>query len=198
MVTKLPFLTWPRNIIHYLCFLENFIFLKSTLYIKSYGHLNVWCYKRWIQIFSTEKTLSDPAFSIVRQAPGGAEAQTSKIKVNIYRLKWNFAWVIIFIKTFLMQNLGLIALLGLEIWRHKISLERREQVIKFCYLPPENRFNFKKNEGFFQNRSCQSKIDPLMSISAIFKQRKIFSFSKFLGCLDKKRAAANPLIDQFC
>ena len=40
-----------------LCCLENFIFLKSVQYIKIYGHLNVWCWKRWIQIFSTEKTL---------------------------------------------------------------------------------------------------------------------------------------------
>ena len=39
-----------------------------------------------------------------------------------------------------------------------------------------------------------------MSISAILKQRKIFSFSRFLGRLDEKRAAPtpSPLIDQFC
>ena len=55
MVTKLSFFTWPRDIIPYLCCLENFIFLKSILYIKSYGHLNVWCWKGWLQIFSTEK-----------------------------------------------------------------------------------------------------------------------------------------------
>ena len=36
----------------------------------------------------------------------------------------------------------LIALLVLEIRRPKISLERRERVIKFGYLPPENGFNF--------------------------------------------------------
>ena len=33
-------------------------------------------------------------------------------------------------------------LLVLEIWRHKISLKRREQVIKFGYLPSENGLNF--------------------------------------------------------
>ena len=32
-----------------------------------------------------------------------------------------------------------------------------------------------------------------MSISAIFKQRKFFSFSKFFKRLDEKRAAATPL-----
>ena len=40
------------------------------------------------------------------------------------------------------------------------------------------------------------KLTP-MSISAIFKQRKNFSFSKFLGRLNEKRAAATALIDQF-
>ena len=39
----------------YLCCLRNFIFWESVQYIKSYGHLNVWWWKRWIQIFSTEK-----------------------------------------------------------------------------------------------------------------------------------------------
>ena len=37
---------------------------------------------------------------------------------------------------------------SLEIWRHKISLGRREQVIKFGYLPPENGFNLKKKMSF--------------------------------------------------
>ena len=35
-----------------------------------------------------------------------------------------------------------------------------------------------KNEFYVQIRSSRPKIDP-MSISAIFKQRKFFSFSKF-------------------
>ena len=46
---------------------------------------------------------------------GGSEARMPKIKVNINRLELNFAWVIIPIKAFLMQNLRLIALLVLEI-----------------------------------------------------------------------------------
>ena len=97
-----------------------------------------------------------------------------------------------------MQNLRLIAFLVLEIWHHKIFLKRRERVIRFYYLPPENEFNFKKASFYVQNRSSRPKIDPPMSISTIFKQRKIFSFSKFLGCLNDEREAASPLIDQFC
>ena len=129
---------------------------------------------------------------------GGSEAQMPNIKVNINQLKWNLAWVIMAIKAFLMQNLSLIALLVLEIWRHKISLGRREQVMKFGYLPPENGFNFKKNEFLCPESFFSTQNWPPMSISAIFKHRKNFSFSKFLGRLDEKRAAATPLIDQFC
>ena len=90
-------------------------------------------------------TLSGPAFSVVSQARrGGSEAQMPKIKVNVNQLKWNLAWLIMAIKAFLTQNLSLVAFPVLEIWRHKISLGRRERVIKFGYLPPENGFNFKK------------------------------------------------------
>ena len=53
---KATILYLTLNIIHCLCCLKNFISLKSVKWIKSYGHLNVWCWKRWIQIFSTEKT----------------------------------------------------------------------------------------------------------------------------------------------
>ena len=83
-----------------------------------------------------------PGLSSRLPGPSGSETQTPKIKVNINRLKWKFAWVIISIKVFLMQDLSLITLLILEIWRHKISLDRREQVIKFGYLHPENGFKF--------------------------------------------------------
>ena len=31
-----------------------------------------------------------------------------------------------------------------------------------------------------------------------FQAEENFSFSKFWGCLDDERAAATPLIDQFC
>ena len=96
---------------------------------------------REVKIF----TLSGPAFSVIHPAwrgAGGSEVRMPKIKLNINRLKWNFVWVIIAIKAFLMQDLRLIALLVLEIWRHKISFGRMEGVIKFGYLPPENGFKF--------------------------------------------------------
>ena len=129
---------------------------------------------------------------------GGSEAQMAKIKVNINQLKWNLAWVIMAIKAFLMQNLSLIALLVLEIWRHKISLGRRERVMKFSYLPPENGFNLKKMSFYVQNRSSRPKIDPPCQFQQFSNIGKIFHFQNFLGRLDEKRAAATPLIDQFC
>ena len=98
-----------------------------------------------------------------------------------------------------MQNLRLIALLVLEISRHKISLGRRERVIKFGYLPPENEFNVSKMGFYVQNRSSRPKIDPPppnVNFSN-FQAEENFSFSKFWGRLNEKRAAATPLIDKF-
>ena len=54
-----------------------------------------------------------------------------------------------------MQNLTMFAIIVLKILRQKIYLERREQVIKFGYLPPENGSNF-KNMTFM---SSPPKID---------------------------------------
>ena len=64
---------------------------------------------------------------------------------------------------------------------------------------PKNGFNFKKTSFYLQNRSSGPKIDPPPHVNFNnFQAEEIFSFSKFLGRLDDKRAAATPLIDQFC
>ena len=110
---------------------------------------------------------------------GGSEAWMPKIKVNINWLKLNFAWVIISIKAFLMQNLRLITLLVLEIRRHKIFLKRRERVIWFDYLPPENGFNLKKTSFYVQNRSSRPKIDPPCQFQQFSSRGKFFSFQNF-------------------
>ena len=62
---------------------------------------------------------------------------------------------------------------------------------------PENGFNIKKMSFYVQNRSSRPKIDPHVNFSN-FKVEENFSFCKFLGRLDEKRAAATPLIHQFC
>ena len=74
-----------------------------------------------------------------------------------------------------MQNLSLVASLVLEIWRHIISLSRREQVIEFGYSPREVGLSLKMR-FYVQNRSFRPKIWSLMSILAIFKQNKIKNF----------------------
>ena len=66
------------------------------------------------------------------------------------------------VKAFLMQNLSLIALLVLEKSRHKVSLERREWLIKSGYLPPENGFNFKKISFYVQ---LDPKLTPHVNFS---------------------------------
>ena len=108
-----------------------------------------------------------------------------KIKVNINWLKWNLAWVVKTIKAFLMQNFGLVALPVLERWRHKISLERREWVIKFGYLPQENGLNLKNWVFMSRIVLLDPKLTPPppMSISASrgkLEQPKFQEFSDFL------------------
>ena len=144
-------------------------------------------------------TLSGPAFSVVCQAGGGgdSEAQMPKIKININQLKWNLAWVIMAIKAFLMQNLSLIALLVLEIWRHKISLRRREWVMKFGYLPPENGFNFKKMSFYVQNRSSRPKIDPPCQFQQFSSIGKIFHFQNFWDVSMRKEQQQPPWLTNY-
>ena len=143
-------------------------------------------------------TLSGPAFSVVRQARGGggggSEARMPKIKVNTNWLKLNFAWVIISIKAFLMQKLRLIALLVLEIWRHKIFPKRREQVIRFDYLPPEteNGFNFKKTSFYVQNRSSRPKIDPHVNFNNFQAEEDFFIFKIFGTSRWRKSSSSHP------
>ena len=137
-----------------------------------------------------------PFESFARGGGGGSEARMLKIKVSIIWLKWNFAWGIIGIKACLMQNVSLLAFVALQIWRHKIVLSRREQVIEFGYLPPENWFNFMKR---FMSRFVlfDPKLTPLVNFSN-FQAEENFSFSKFFRRLHEKSAGATALIDQFC
>ena len=132
---------------------------------------------------------------------GGSEAQMPKIKVNINRLKWNFAWVIAAIKAFLMQNLRVIAFLVLEIWRHKISLGRRERFIEFGYLPLKNRFNFKNKMSRitqnWQNVQNHPKLTPHVNFSNFQAEENFFIF-KIFGMARWQKSSSNPPDDQFC
>ena len=127
----------------------------------------------------------------------GSEARMPKIKVNINWLKLNFVWVIISISTFLMQNLRLIALLVLEIWRHKIFLKRRERVIWFDYLPPENGFNFKKTSFYVQNRSSRPNIEPPCQFQQFSSRGKFFHFQNFLDVSLTKEQQQPPWLINF-
>ena len=51
---------------------------------------------------------------------------------------------------------------------------------------------------YVQNRFSRPKTDPPPINFSNFQSEENFSFSKFLEHLDEKRAAATPLIDQFC
>ena len=96
-------------------------------------------------------------------------------------------------------KLSLVALLVLEIWRHKISLKRKERVIKFGYLSPENGFNFKKNE-FFMSRIVI--LDPkLTGPPCQFQQfpsrGKLFHFVNFWDLSMRKEQQQPPWLINF-
>ena len=118
-------------------------------------------------------------------SPGPKGAQRPKIKVNINRLKWNFVWVIITIKAFLIQNLRLLALLVLEIWRHKISLRSRNNSSDLAIYPRKTGLTF-KNEFYVQNRSSRPKIDPPphINFSNFQAEEHFFHFQNFWGRLN--------------
>ena len=74
-----------------------------------------------------------------------------------------------------MQNLRLIALLVLEIRRHKISLGRREQIIKLSYLPWKTDLKF--NKCVFMSGIVL--LDPKLTPRVNFQQ---FSSREKLSC----------------
>ena len=61
----------------------------------------------------------------------------------------------------------------------KFSLSRREQVIRFGYLPQENGFNFKKKEFSCPESSFRPKIDPHVNFSNFQAEENFFIFKIF-------------------
>ena len=57
--------------------------------------------------------------------------------------------------------------------------QRREQVIRFDYLPPENGFNCKKTSFYVQNRSSRPKIDPHVNFNNFQAEENFFIFKIF-------------------
>ena len=77
--------------------------------------------------------------------------------------------------------------------------QKKGTVIRLDYLPPENGFNFKKKKTIFKSRIVllDPKLTPHVNFNN-FQAEENFSFSKFLRRLVDERAAATPLINQFC
>ena len=74
----------------------------------------------------------------------------------------------------------------------QISLRRRERVMKFGYLPPENGFNFKKMSFHVQNRSSRPKIDPPCQFQQFSSIGKIFHFQNFWDVSMRKEQQQPP------
>ena len=57
--------------------------------------------------------------------------------------------------------------------------QKKEQVIEFGYLSPENRLNFKKISFYVQNRSSSPKVDPHVNFSNFQAEEMFFIFKIF-------------------
>ena len=98
--------------------------------------------------------------------------------MKLTRIDWLLASLLLTLSGLAFQVFA--RLLGLEAWMAK------------------SRFASTNSDKFhIWSLSFDPKLTS-MPISAIFKLRKIFSFSEFFGRLDEERAAATPLTDQFC
>ena len=120
-------------------------------------------------------TISSLTFSVVRQARGVAQRPGCK-KSSLTLTNRNETWH----DTHKCIPDAKFESGSSSSFRHDIT--KREEVIRFRYLPPENGFNFHEMSFYVQKRP---KIDP-MSISAIFKQRKVFLIFKISGRLNEK------------
>ena len=91
-----------------------------------------------------------------------------------------------------MQNLMLMAVLVLDIWRHNISLGRRERVMKFGYYPRKRGLTLKKLSFYVQNRSSRQKINPSCQFQQFSSRGKFFIF-KIFGTSRWEKNSSNPL-----
>ena len=79
-----------------------------------------------------------------------------------------------------MQNLRLDSSSSFgDMMSQNFPLGRRERIIRFDYLPPENEFNVKKWFFYVQNRSSRPKIDPHVNFSNFQAEEKFFIFKIF-------------------
>ena len=69
---------------------------------------------------------------------------------------------------------------------------KKGQVIEFGYLPPENGFNFLKNEFYVQNRFSQPKVGLPCQFQQFIRQMEIFHFQNFLDVLMTKEQQQPP------
>ena len=69
---------------------------------------------------------------------------------------------------------------------------KKERVIKFGYLPPENGFNFKNMTFYVQNRSSRPKIDPRVNFSNFQAEENSFHFQNFWDVLMRKEQQQPP------
>ena len=143
-------------------------------------------------------TLSSPVFSVVRKAREGEGAQRPRCQNQGYHQPIEIKCCMSHYSHKSMPDAKFESVnfssLG-DMTSQNFPL-KRERVIEFKYLPVENWFNLKKKRFFSQICFFDPKLTPDVNVNNS-QAEKNFLFLKFLRRLNKKRAVATPLIDQF-
>ena len=132
-----------------------------------------------------------------RQLRGGGVGPNPENKVTVIGSIWNLLPIMVWMILVNMQNIKLLAVLLLDIWRHKHFLSRREQVIAIRYLPPGIEQNSKKSLFMAENIFSGTKLYPLCMV---FKQNKN-PYIQFFETSHFKNNCSNPpppLVNRFC
>ena len=123
-------------------------------------------------------TLSGQAFSVICHTGGGGGR-------GAQRPGCQKSWVIMAIKAFIDAKFESGTSSSLEIWRHKISLGRRERVSKFGHWPKTG-LTLKIMSFYVQNRSFWPKIDLHVNFSNFQVEGKSFRFVDCWGVSVRK------------
>ena len=115
------------------------------------------------------------SLQLKKHCPFGSDSQN---KVTVTGLIWNLLPIMARTIIVNMQNLKLLAVLLLEIWRHKNFLSRREQVIAIRYLPPGIEQSLKKSLFMPENLFCDTKLSP-PPVFAWFSRKTKISYVQF-------------------
>ena len=159
---------------------------------SKYGQKLPFCHTFW-----PPKRVNPKTYGILRFCQlwgGGGVGPDQENKVMVNGLIWNLVPIMVRMILVNLQNFRVLAILRLEIWRHKNFLSRRKWVIVIRYLPP----GISKKITFYAWKQLfWHKIIPPLHFHCFQAKQKFHRFN-FSRRLITKTTAATPLVNRFC